>query len=257
MKPLVRILLRHGIPFRAFAEYAKRAYVDVAGSEFAVPGRKSSISRISVITGLTRKDVARLTPRAEQSPVDLERYHRAARVVTGWIRDKEFADKRGQPANLPFEGEKGSFSELVRRYSGDVPARAVLDELRRVEAVEELKGGRFRLLTRGYVPRAGEEEKIGILGRDVADLISTIDHNLTEPPEDAFFQRNVSYDNLPAESIPGLRGRVGKKAQALLEYLDGVMSQSDRDTNPKAEGTGRKRAVLGIYYYEDDADEEH
>ena len=56
---------------------------------------------------------------------------------------KEFADKRGQPANLPFEGEKGSFSELVRRYSGDVPARAVLDELRRVEVeIESVDGGK-------------------------------------------------------------------------------------------------------------------
>jgi len=256
LRPLVRILLRNGVPHRVFADYAKQAYVDVATREFGVPGRKKSVSRVSLLTGLTRKEVARLWKQEDATPPGVERYNRAARVIGTWLREREFLDARGRPAALPFDGAERSFTQLVRRAGGDVPARAVLDELLRVDAVVQLKNGRLRLVTRAYVPRSGEEEKLGILGTDVSDLISSIDHNLTEPPEEAFFQRKVAYDNLVADCLPELRKRSGRKGQHLLEELDRFMSRHDRDANPRARGKGRHRAVLGIYYFEEPVDEE-
>lgn len=251
LRPLARILLRNGVPYGVFSEYAKQAYVDVAASEFGVPGRRPSGSRIAVLTGLTRKEVSRLWKHRDDTPPAVERYNRAARVVSAWVRERDFHDGRGRPAALPFEGD-GSFTELVRRSSGDVPPRAVLDELLRVGAVEKQRNDRLRLVVRAYVPRTGEEEKLGILGSDVTELIETIDHNLTHPPEQAFFQRKVAYDNLVSESLPDLRARAARRSQSLLEALDRVMSQNDRDANPDVHGTGRHRAVLGIYYFEDE-----
>lgn len=256
LRPLVRILLRRGIPYRVLAEHAKRAYTEIASEDFRVSGRKPSQSRISIITGLTRKEVARLTGLADDDPgATANQYNRAARVVTGWIRDKQFADGRGRPAALPLGEKRRSFAELVRRYGGDVPTRAVLDELLRVGAVSRLKDGRIKLVSRAYVPQSDDDEKIGILGRDVADLIATIDHNLSEPPATAYFQRKVAYDNLPEESLASIRKHAGKRAQVLLEQLDRLMSEQDRDTNPTAQGAGKKRAMLGIYYFEEDAEE--
>ena len=252
LRPLVRILLRNGVPFRAFAEHAKKAYVDVALAELALEDRKPSLSRASVITGLTRKDVSRLAHQANPDPGIAERYNRAARVISGWVRDRTYRDARGRPGSLPLEDGKRSFAELVRRYSGDMPARAVLDELLRVGAVRELKDGRIKLVSRAYVPRTGERDKLGILGTDVASLIATIDHNLTCDPDDTLFQLKVSYDNLSQEDLPRLRQNAGKKAQLLLEDLDRTWSRHDRDVNPNVRGTGRKRAMLGIYYHEGD-----
>ncbi|MBI4584084.1 MAG: hypothetical protein HY717_08685 [Planctomycetes bacterium] len=256
LRPLVRILLRHGVPLGAFMEYAKKVYVDVALKEFGIPGRKPSVSRASVITGLTRKEVARLSEQSEEyNPAIFERYNRAARVITGWIRDKKFIDGRGRPLVLPLEGSAKCFAELVRQFSGDMPSRAVLDELLQVGAVERVGEDQVKLVSRGYVPRGGEgekEEKIKILGTDVADLIATINHNLIQAPERAFFQRKVAYDNLPVEFLPSLREKASLQSQELLEDLDRLMSRHDRDANPEAEGTGRKRAVLGIYYFEED-----
>lgn len=252
LRPLVRILLRNGMPFRAFAEHAKKAYVDAAMQELALEDRKPSLARASVITGLTRKEVSRLAAQEAPDPGTTERYNRAARVVSGWVRDRRYHDARGRPASLPLEGGRASFADVVKRYSGDMPARAVLDELLRVGAVRQLHDGRIRLVSRAYIPRTGEEEKLGILGTDVAALISTIDHNLTSPPEDAFFQLKVSYDNLTAEDLPRLREGTAKKAYALLKELDRIWSRRDRDVNPNVQGTGRKRAMLGIYYHEDD-----
>jgi hypothetical protein len=198
--------------------------------------------------------VSRLAAKEGPDPGASERYNRAARVISGWVRDRLYHDKRGQPASLPLEGGRRSFADVVKRYSGDMPVRAVLDELLRVGAVRELRDGRIQLISRAYIPRTGEEDKLGILGTDVAALISTIDHNLTSPPEDALFQLKVSYDNLTSEDLPRLRHNASKKAHGLLEELDRIWSRHDRDVNPNVQGTGRKRAMLGIYYHEDDFD---
>jgi hypothetical protein len=253
LRPLVRLLLRHGIPFGVMADVVKQVYVDVALKEFLLPGRIQTTSRVSILSGLSRKEVARLRQlHLWDDHEAIQQYHRAARVISAWVRDPDFHDARGQPAPLPVEGDDTSFSVLVRRYSGDMPVRAILDELLRVRAVEPLEDGRLRLLARSYVPVDGEVEKLGILGTDVADLIATIDWNLRCPPADAYFQRKVHYDNLPAEVIPEIRTQARERAQALIEQLDLWMAARDRDVNPTVQGSGRKRAMLGIYYFEED-----
>jgi hypothetical protein len=250
LRPLVRLLLRNGIPYRTFADLAKRVYVDVATEEFGIPGRKQSKSRVSVITGLSRKEVLRVKRLPEPSDLGaVERYNRAARVIAGWVRDRRFSDESGQPADLPFEGGNFCFRQLVRTYSGDAPARAVLDELMRVGVVERTPDGRIHLLERSYIPRTGDTDKIAILGGDTSDLISTIDHNICHP-DVPFFQRKVSYDNLPAEALPELKKLAGEQGQTLLEHLDRWMSERDRDVNPRVPGTGRVRAGVGIYYFQ-------
>ena len=248
LRPLVRLLLRYGIAYGAFADLAKRVYVEVARDEFALPGRKQSVSRVSIITGLSRKEVRRVADlERPDDAATAQRYNRAARVIGGWLRDPDFT-AGGEPRALRVDDE---FAELAKRYSGDVPPRALLDELLRVDAVATDGAGRVTLNARAYVPRSGEADKLEILGADVADLISTIDHNLTASPDRAFFQRKVSYDNLPVEGTEALRDVASRRSQSLLEELDRWMSAHDRDTSPSIVGRGRKRAVLGIYYYEE------
>jgi hypothetical protein len=250
---LVRVLLRHGVSFQAFSDLTKQAYVNVARDEFALPGRKPSISRISILSGLTRKDVRRLLSLPAQPDGEAgERHNRAARVVAGWIRDADFHAADGTPRALALEGH-GSFSDLVRRHSGDVPARAVFDELERVGTVERDGSGNIRLLARVYIPRRSDLAKLAILGSDVSLLIGTIDHNLQEP-EQPRLQRKVMYDNLPIEAVEELRPLAERHAQQLIELLDAWMAQHDRDANPSARGTGRVRAGLGIFCFEQDLD---
>jgi hypothetical protein len=259
LRPLIRILLRNGAPFGAFAECAREVYVEVAAKDFALPNRKASVSRVSVLTGLHRKEVSRLLKRttdaeeesgAQKDRRGAERYHRGARVVSAWAREKRYRDTNGRPRTLAFEGRGATFSDLVRRYSGDMPPRAMLDELERVGAVKSTRDGRLRLMTRAFIPRSDEDEGLGVLESDAADLIASIDHNLTSPPEDAFIQRRVAYDNLVEESLPALRKRAANRGQALLEDFDRRMALGDRDANPRVKGSGRHRAVVGIYYYE-------
>jgi uncharacterized protein DUF6502 len=200
---------------------------------------------------LTRKEVTRIQAAATASHADTERYNRPARVIGGWVREKRYHDRRGRPAELPMEGDTRSFAALVREFSGDIPPRAMADELARVGAIEIGPQGQVRLLTRAYIPRGDQAEKIGILGADVADLIRTIDHNLTCPPGEAYFQRRVSYDNLPQEKPLALKKQLSRKAQSCLESMDRSLAAADRDRSPGVRGTGRVRTGVGIYYFEE------
>jgi len=254
---IARISLRQGLPYDAVAEIAKRAFIDVAQREFTLPRRKQSASRVSVLTGIHRKEIARVL--SEEDPEDrltAKQITASAGVVSGWRRDAAFTDRRGNPLALHFDEGSPSFADVVRRYGkGDIPARAVLDELVRVGAVTRLRDGRLRLTAVAYVPETTSAEALAILGSDVSDLIGAIDHNLAKGAP-AYFQRKVSYDDVPSESLDAIRERVDRDGQAALEKLDRAISRHDRDTNPKVAGTGRKRVMVGIYYYEDDVPEE-
>jgi len=257
LKPLIRMLLRSGVSYGTFADIAKRQYIEVALNEFSIEGRKQSVSRVSVITGLTRKEVRRLIglDQAQEDQIS-DRYNRAARVVAGWRRDEDFLDRQGNPMDLFISGDAKSFQGLVRRYSGDIPYRAVLDELDAAGSVERLDEDRVRLIHRAYLPKADESMKLHILGVDTALLIDTIDHNLNMKHQPPRFQRKVLYDNLPTEALPEFRRLSSKAGQALLEKLDKWLSGHDRDVNPKAPGTGRNTVGVGIYYFEEQRDRE-
>ncbi|MFQ5586043.1 MAG: DUF6502 family protein [Thermodesulfobacteriota bacterium] len=250
LRPLIRILLRSGTPYGTFAELAKWVYVDVASKEFVIPGKKQTTSRVAIITGLSRKEVKRIS--GIVSPDDMgavDRYNRASRVLSGWIKDPRFLDDKGIPRELPLEGEEGSFASLVKAYSGDIPTKALLDEMLRIGMVE-LASGRIRLLSRGYIVKRGEAEKITILGMDVAELIKTIDHNIVSAPSEAFLQRKVVYDNIPEEVLPELRKKVVEMGQECIESVDRVIAQYDRDVNPSVQGRGEQRAGLAVFYFE-------
>ncbi|HKT35685.1 MAG TPA: DUF6502 family protein [Nitrospira sp.] len=252
LRPLVRTLLRHGIPCDALYAVAREVYVRVATQEFALPGKKQTTSRVSILTGLTRKEVRRILTTAEASNQEsADRYNRAARVIAGWVRDKEFQDKNGAPLALPIEGEQASFGALVRRYSGDLLVRAMLDELLRVGAVRKTKDGHIRLQARSYVPQQSATDKLQILGADTADLMATIAHNLDAQVVPRY-QRKVMYDNVPVEAVREFQRVSAERAQALLEGLDQWLSERDRDVNPRVKGTGRRRVGMGIYYFEDE-----
>lgn len=252
LRPLVRVLLRHGIAFGAFEALAKQAYVDVALADFGLPGKRPSLSRVSILTGLTRKDVQRWARGEAEAAEALasERYNRAARVLAGWIRDPRFHDARGTPRPLPIDGDP-SFSELVRLHSGDMPARAVLDELLHVGAVAAQDDGRFVPLARAYVPQRSEADKLVILGHDVADLVETIDHNIRNGATDPRFQRKVMYDSIPVDELPEFRRLSATQAQALLEHLDTWLSRRDAELGPQDDPQPRARVGLGIYYFEE------
>ena len=252
LRPLVRILLRNGVAHGAFAELTKKVFVDVAFDEFSPDGKKQTVSRVSALTGLTRKDVKRLHELQQTDDSSSQaRFNRAVRVISGWRNDKRYLDGAGKPAHLPIRGKQHSFDGLVKQYSGDIPTKAMLSMLVEAGSVKEVNGS-VRLIRHAYVAGSDQIEKLDILGSDVFELISTIDHNMTANSGDLLFQRKVSYDNIDLDSLARLKKISAKKAQTLLEQLDKQYADHELD-NSSDQG---KTISLGIYYYEHDSSEE-
>ena len=248
LRPLVRITLRQGLSAEAFEEVVRRVYVDVAEKDFALTGKKQTTSRIGVLTGLNRKEVARLKklPLATNGEEQPSSQNRIERVVSAWLADAVFQDEKGDPRPLAFQGD-ASFSELVRRYSGDMPARAVADELLRIGVLAETDDGKLRLKSRGYVPDPESEELVRILGTHAEDWFNTFDHNMTHGRDEARYQRQVIYTDVPARHAGEFRSLSARWGQRTLEELDRWLSEK-KATRDADEPT--VRLGLGIYEIE-------
>ena len=258
LRPMVRLLMRHGVTYRVFADIARHAYVDVAEEDFALPGRKPSNARIAVLTGINRKDIAKLKERTHPLDTDqAENPNPCARIITAWLNNTRFHNGNGQPLDLPIEDASGapSFSELVNGFSSDVPVRAMLDELTRIAAVTK-KGDLVRLATAGYIPQQDIAENIRIFGTAATDLLSTMDYNIARVGL-PFIQRTVSYDNIPLELLERIRVRSRAESEVFLLQINEWLADCDREQNTQLIGSGRARAGIGIYYFEQQTDSEN
>lgn len=250
LRPLVKMLLRYGVGYTAFSELSKQIFYDVAKTEFAIPGKKQTASRISTMTGLSRKECARLEALpAQDEKLDTSGINRAARVISGWVRDRNFQNSDGDPADLAFDSAENSFSSLVKRYSGDITARTIADELTRVGAISLTTSGLLHLNTRAYVANASDIEKLTILGTDVSDLIATIDHNITQP-HSHLLQRKVAYNYIPEERLPTVNDELTQIAQRSLEAMDKLLAKSAINKKSTKKNVRYARAGVGIYYFE-------
>jgi len=200
LRPLVRILLRNGITANVFQELARKVFVDVAHDEFGIDGKPQTLARVSVITGLNRKEVARLHKMEDVGEDDREWSNRAGTVLSAWLTEATYHTPAGFPLDLPFAGDSPSFSDLVKQYSGDMYPRAVADELLRTRAIEEVEG-KLRMTERAFVPSGDPALMIDQLGLQTTDLLETIDHNLQTEPNEHLFQMRVRSINLPAKYL--------------------------------------------------------
>ena len=253
LRPIVRVAIRHGFSFGSFSELLKRLYVEVGGREFAEPGRRQTVARIAVITGINRKEVTRLSqlPAVAEEPID-EKLNRSVRVISGWLNDKRFLDKKGDPEALLLDRGENSFSELVRLYSGDMSPRVLLEELLRVNAIEYLSDDLVRLTSRGYVPRGGSAEQLVMFGTDIRDLAETIEHNMLSGSDVTRFHRKVSYINFPSRHLNAFREMNARISQHHLEHLDQWLSEHD-DPQP---GEPLVRTGVVVFQFEHTMDEE-
>jgi hypothetical protein len=243
--PLVRILLRNGIPSDALTELVRKTYVDVAEKEFSIDGKRQTTARISVITGLNRKEVARLRAISGLSDDDKRRWNRAAAVLGSWLRDPEFQDRKGDPLDLPFEAEEEgipAFVTLVKKHSGDMQPWAIADELTRVGAVEMIDG-KLRMTTRGYVPATDPESVAEILGIDTAEFIETVDHNMQSEADEKLFQLKVLSDNVPGHYVDEFNAYSRRLSRPVLEELNRWLAERDLKRDWSGEDD---RVVLGL-----------
>jgi len=257
LNPLVRILIRNGVTATETEELIRQVFVDSATSnEFQFPGRRLSDTRVAILTGLSRKEVHRLRNRSDSDKARTN-LSRVARVIAGWNQDPDFTGPYGLPLAIPFEDDPNidarSFTELVRRHSGDMAPRAMLDELIRTGLAEFDDDNLIRNTGRSYIPTKLDPAAIEHLGKAVARLADTLDfNNQIESAELGRFERDVQTDiGLTEEQYTQFNIYLRTKCQQLLETLDNwlAMQEGRISAHRRPERLPKRKMMTGIGVY--------
>jgi Family of unknown function (DUF6502) len=255
MTPLIRILLRSGITYQEFGGVLKDVYVNVCAREMTLPGRKMSLSRVAIATGLARREVAKIVRNEGKTQWGVwSNAGLAASVLEAWHTDAQYLAPYGYPRDLKIDGTDvvPTFEDLVRRFSTDVPHEVLIGELIRVGAARVLEGGLYlRVQKRTYIPTDMTAEMIQIFSQAVRRYIETVDYNLGRGKgQEKRFDRMVYPDE-------GLRVvDVEFFQQEIREYLETVIQEIDQKsaTYPRPAKKKGEKAVqvgVGIYFYQE------
>lgn len=253
LKPVARILLRYGIGFREFSEIAKTAFVDVASSDFGLRGRPTNISRVAVMTGLTRKEVRRLRDKLEEGrQTVIVKATPMWDILHYWYSDRDFLDATGKPRKLSFAGENASFSDLVRRYGGDIPPGAMRTELKRVGAIEENEQGELCVLKRTFRPEGDHESLVASLIHGVYPLIATVSHNTDSDREGpTWAQRHTFSQAVDKDDVPRLKRITSDRIGAFAESIDDLFMAYETLHQGEPKKGEKATLAVGVYYFED------
>ena len=254
LRPIVRILLRYGIGYREFLEVLKMAYVDIASLDYGIRGRPTNISRIAVMTGLTRKEVRRLRDDLSDGRDRVSvKTTPLADVLHHWHAQNEFTNSSGKPLTIPFNGDVASFSSLVRRYGGDVPAGAMRTEMKRVDAVRENDDGSLTLLDRSFQASEEHDKLITTLVHAVYPILSNTVHNTDPDRSDETWANKVVHTRLVRPSENGRLRRIATdRIVDFSESMDDIfMAYESNQFDEGISQSENKTLAVGVFYFEE------
>lgn len=249
LRPIVRLLLARHITYPYLVQLLKSLFIEVAVQDFPLSGKRQTDSRISLLTGVHRKDVRRLLGEsravATSPPANVSL---GIRLVTRWSRDPAYLDEAGLPRllpRLPQPDGSPSFERLVGEESKDIRARAVLDEWLRLGLVSIDAADCVCLRTPAFVPEHGFEEKLYFLGRNAHDHLAAATHNVLDgkPP---FLERSVFAGGLSPAAVDELAATAERLGMDTLQAL----GQRARELRQAAAVEGeRRRMTFGVYFF--------
>jgi len=257
LRPMAKILLRFGIGFREFSEISKTAFVDVATRDYGLRGRPTNISRVAVMTGLTRKEVRRIRAKIEKGDQSVVvKTTPLSEILHRWHAEQEFLGASGRPSVLPFSGEVGSFSSLVKRFGGDIPPGAMRTELKRVGAIEEDESGNLVVVSRTVHPEGAHEKLVAALVHAVYPLVSTVAHNVNpDRDSDSWAQMSTFSQSIREADVPRLRrisyDRLSEMAESFDDLVMAYESLHDNDDSDIDKNT----VAVGVFYFEEQDDD--
>jgi Family of unknown function (DUF6502) len=254
LKPLVRLLLRHGVAYPAFAAALKKVFLEAAQAELRQAGHATSDSAVSLLSGVHRRDVRNLTryaavpdpatqASAKQAPMNM-----ATQVVARWLSQAHYLDAQGNARPLARVEPGGGFDALVTSVSTDIRPRAVLDELVRLGIATEIEGAVQLLDTAGLAPRQGFAEMAILLEANVHDHLAAASANLEGGSN--FLEQSIFVDQITVQSAQRLHA-VSAKAwrQAFKTVMQEAAERFDHDQAHAQPQDRTHRARFGAYFY--------
>jgi len=259
LRPLVRLMVARGITYPYLADLLKGLFVEVADRDFRLDGAAPTDSRVSLLSGVHRKDVSRLRALAAPDDVVPPVVSLTSQVVARWLGDAAWRGADGAPLPLPRSAADGrSFDALVAGISTDIRPRVLLDDWldRGLATLDE--AGRVCLNTGALAPARGDDDKLAYFVRQLHDHAAAASHNLLGGAP--FFDRSVHADGLSPDALAALQGLARERAMQTLLAVNEAAQAADAaeparaDAAPDAAGSPRQRFTLGIYWYSEPAD---
>ncbi len=253
LRPLVRLMIRHGITLPSIVELLKQVLVDVVEKDLPVEGKRTTDSRVSVLTGVHRKDVKRLRVTENERSDVPKKVSLGARVVNTWLTEPRWLDPKGKPLALPRNADdtgSPSFEHLADSVSNDVRARSILDELLRMGVVQIADTGDVELLEEAFIPSEEEGQKLFYFEQaSYAHLMAGV-QNL-EGRKSAFFDRVVQYQSIPASALPEISALLEDKGMALLKEANVMAKRSSKEAATETESV-----AIGLYFFHEPGNKE-
>jgi hypothetical protein len=249
--PLVKLSLNKGVTFPQFQELLKSVFVEVAEREFRLIDKEQTDSRISLLSGLHRKDVKRLRAHpATETSVTRRSIPLGAQVVASWSGNPDYLDGDGLPRPIPRMASaehRVSFEQLVASINKDIRPRALLDEWLRQGIVEKHDDEMIALKLDAFVPQAGIEEKLFYFGNNLTDHAAAATQNICGdgPP---LFERCVHYNDIDVNTITALQKLTETRGMKLLLDANRLASSPSAENSAPSSLT-LERFTLGIYFY--------
>jgi len=255
LKPVIRFSIRKGFLFQEFSKIARSAFVEVAEEEILKTQSKVNVSRISVLTGLYRNDVANIY--THKTPLPTAPQNVLGKVIVQWEQDKRFRHKEtGEPKVLTFEGDNSEFFQLVRKVSKHLNPATVLFEIQRNRAADRTPKG-LKLVRRTVAYGNMELKGYELLSKDLDDLISAVSYNLERKDEIGYLHLRTDYDNVCRKDIPEIRKWLILQGKAFHKRVRDYLSQYDKDLNPDLSESKEPsaRVSLGSFSFSADIEE--
>ena len=229
--------------------------MEVASDEFRLDKKRQTDSRISLLTGVHRKDVKRLTDMLEEEEVAPTNVTLGAQLVSKWIGQQPYTGNDGRPLLLArhvSDGGDRSYEALVASVSKDIRSRAVLDEWVRLGIAHVDEQDRVCLNVEAFIPKKGFEEKAYYFEHNLHDHAAASVSNMLELGP-LFVERSVHYTKLTRNSVTELAS-LGEALgmQALQTVNRRALALEQQDAN---NADANQRMNFGIYFYHVEQDE--
>jgi len=177
--PLARLCVAHGLAHAPVEELLKRAFVRAARDARQAAGASGArdVSQVATATGLSRREVARLS--GELPPLPAQRPSPAGRLYAHWMTHPDCAGPDGQPRPLPRSGPAPSFESLAQSITRHVHPRSLLDEMLRLGLVRLSDDGQTVHFEPDRVsPTQDDAQMFGFLGANVGDHLAAATANV-------------------------------------------------------------------------------
>lgn len=246
LSPIAKLCLAKGVSIQAAEEMMRRAFVQAATEDCADLNLTRLTSRISTMTGLTRREVARL--QSEDAPARPQTRSVATDVLTHWASQSDYVNKKGLPIRIPRTGDAPSFETLAASVTKDVHPKSILADMVRLGLVtHNANNDTVSVVDAIFVPKKDWPQMVGFIGTNVGDhLRAGVDNVLHGGSE--HFEQALLADELSEESLEAAKSMITNQWRDLLTQL-GPQLQSLMDSD-KSQGRPQNQQLrIGLYSF--------